>query len=133
MGAQCSPADRPGSAAGERSLENVASRPRLDSLSSVEEDDYDTLADIDYDKNVIRTKVRAVPVHCHAVLCSGHCPHPASPSSNTSAWPTWPARTSGCCGRNTRSTSGEWGAAGGLGMCPGSASPTAPGWWRGRW
>ncbi|XP_059344210.1 SID1 transmembrane family member 2 isoform X5 [Ammospiza nelsoni] len=41
---------------GERSLENVASRPRLDSLSSVEEDDYDTLADIDYDKNVIRTK-----------------------------------------------------------------------------
>ncbi|XP_067166234.1 SID1 transmembrane family member 2 isoform X3 [Apteryx mantelli] len=41
---------------GERSLENVASRPRLDSLSSVEEDDYDTLADVDYDKNVIRTK-----------------------------------------------------------------------------
>ncbi|XP_054503387.2 SID1 transmembrane family member 2 isoform X2 [Agelaius phoeniceus] len=41
---------------GERSLENVTSRPRLDSLSSVEEDDYDTLADIDYDKNVIRTK-----------------------------------------------------------------------------
>uniref|UniRef100_A0A8C5J2L8 SID1 transmembrane family member 2 n=1 Tax=Junco hyemalis TaxID=40217 RepID=A0A8C5J2L8_JUNHY len=40
----------------ERSLENVAGRPRLDSLSSVEEDDYDTLADIDYDKNVIRTK-----------------------------------------------------------------------------
>uniref|UniRef100_A0A8C3UQQ0 SID1 transmembrane family member 2 n=1 Tax=Catharus ustulatus TaxID=91951 RepID=A0A8C3UQQ0_CATUS len=50
-------ADDPGPAAGERSLENVASRPRLDSLSSVEEDDYDTLADIDYDKNVIRTKV----------------------------------------------------------------------------
>nr|XP_054503385.1 SID1 transmembrane family member 2 isoform X2 [Agelaius phoeniceus] len=46
---------------GERSLENVASRPRLDSLSSVEEDDYDTLADIDYDKNVIRTKVRVPP------------------------------------------------------------------------
>ncbi|NXU18242.1 SIDT2 protein, partial [Pardalotus punctatus] len=44
-------------AMGERSLENVAGRPRLDSLSSVEEDDYDTLADIDYDKNVIRTKV----------------------------------------------------------------------------
>ncbi|NXH78472.1 SIDT2 protein, partial [Hydrobates tethys] len=43
-------------ARGERSLENVAGRPRLDSLSSVEEDDYDTLADIDYDKNVIRTK-----------------------------------------------------------------------------
>lgn len=46
---------------GERSLENVAGRPRLDSLSSVEEDDYDTLADIDYDKNVIRTKVRPSP------------------------------------------------------------------------
>ncbi|NXN36136.1 SIDT2 protein, partial [Rhinoptilus africanus] len=45
----------------ERSLENVAGRPRLDSLSSVEEDDYDTLADIDYDKNVIRTKVRRAP------------------------------------------------------------------------
>ncbi|XP_054078913.1 SID1 transmembrane family member 2 isoform X8 [Rissa tridactyla] len=43
-------------AMGERSLENVAGRPRLDSLSSIEEDDYDTLADIDYDKNVIRTK-----------------------------------------------------------------------------
>ncbi|XP_069732488.1 SID1 transmembrane family member 2 isoform X2 [Phaenicophaeus curvirostris] len=43
-------------AMGQRSLENVAGRPRLDSLSSVEEDDYDTLADIDYDKNVIRTK-----------------------------------------------------------------------------
>ncbi|XP_019398638.1 PREDICTED: SID1 transmembrane family member 2 isoform X3 [Crocodylus porosus] len=40
----------------ERSLDNVAGRPRLDSLSSVEEDDYDTLADIDSDKNVIRTK-----------------------------------------------------------------------------
>ncbi|XP_075765832.1 SID1 transmembrane family member 2 isoform X2 [Pelodiscus sinensis] len=40
----------------ERSLQNVSSRPRLDSLSSVEEDDYDTLADIESDKNVIRTK-----------------------------------------------------------------------------
>ncbi|XP_071654960.1 SID1 transmembrane family member 2 isoform X5 [Patagioenas fasciata] len=49
-------ADVPYGYAGERSLENVAGRPRLDSLSSVEEDDYDTLADIDYDKNVIRTK-----------------------------------------------------------------------------
>ncbi|NXT33204.1 SIDT2 protein, partial [Pelecanoides urinatrix] len=43
-------------AMGERLLENVTGRPRLDSLSSVEEDDYDTLADINYDKNVIRTK-----------------------------------------------------------------------------
>ncbi|KAM9217078.1 SID1 transmembrane family member 2 isoform 3-T3 [Leptosomus discolor] len=49
-------ADVPYGYVGERSLENVAGRPRLDSLSSVEEDDYDTLADIDYDKNVIRTK-----------------------------------------------------------------------------
>ncbi|XP_029429178.1 SID1 transmembrane family member 2 isoform X2 [Rhinatrema bivittatum] len=40
----------------DRSLENLASRARLDSLSSVEEDDYDTLADIDSDKNIIRTK-----------------------------------------------------------------------------
>ncbi|XP_076214638.1 SID1 transmembrane family member 2 isoform X3 [Aptenodytes patagonicus] len=49
-------AEVPYSYAGERLLENVAGRPRLDSLSSIEEDDYDTLADIDYDKNVIRTK-----------------------------------------------------------------------------
>ncbi|KAM9299343.1 SID1 transmembrane family member 2 [Gastrophryne carolinensis] len=40
----------------EKSLENLVSRPRLDSLSSVEEDDYDTLTDIESDKNVIRTK-----------------------------------------------------------------------------
>ncbi|XP_039185725.1 SID1 transmembrane family member 2 isoform X5 [Crotalus tigris] len=40
----------------DRSLENLVGRPRLDSLSSVEEDDYDTLADIESDKNVIRTK-----------------------------------------------------------------------------
>ncbi|XP_043532556.1 SID1 transmembrane family member 2 isoform X4 [Chiloscyllium plagiosum] len=39
----------------ERPLDNVT-RPRLDSLSSIEEDEYDTLADIDSDKNVIRTK-----------------------------------------------------------------------------
>uniref|UniRef100_A0A8C8SDL7 SID1 transmembrane family member 2 n=1 Tax=Pelusios castaneus TaxID=367368 RepID=A0A8C8SDL7_9SAUR len=47
----------PPCALADRSLENMASRPRLDSLSSVEEDDYDTLADIESDKNVIRTKV----------------------------------------------------------------------------
>lgn len=41
----------------DKSLENLASRPRLESLSSVEEDDYDTLTDIESDKNVIRTKV----------------------------------------------------------------------------
>ncbi|XP_075438296.1 SID1 transmembrane family member 2-like, partial [Ascaphus truei] len=40
----------------DRSLENLASRPRLESLSSVEEDDYDTLTDIESDKNIIRTK-----------------------------------------------------------------------------
>lgn len=109
-------ADGPGSAAGERSLENVAGRPRLDSLSSVEEDDYDTLADIDYDKNVIRTKVRPTPrpPPPRRLLPRrlGRAPPPAFPSSNTSAWPTWPARTSGCCGRSTRSTSGEWGQRG---------------------
>ncbi|XP_040281911.1 SID1 transmembrane family member 2 isoform X2 [Bufo bufo] len=41
----------------DKSLENVVvPRPRLESLSSVEEDDYDTLTDIESDKNVIRTK-----------------------------------------------------------------------------
>uniref|UniRef100_A0A672M9N4 SID1 transmembrane family member 2 n=1 Tax=Sinocyclocheilus grahami TaxID=75366 RepID=A0A672M9N4_SINGR len=39
----------------ERSLESVG-RSRHESLSSVEEDDYDTLADIDSDKNIVRTK-----------------------------------------------------------------------------
>nr|QEL51162.1 SID1 transmembrane family member 2 [Ctenopharyngodon idella] len=39
----------------DRSLESVA-RSRQESLSSVEEDDYDTLADIDSDKNIVRTK-----------------------------------------------------------------------------
>ncbi|XP_075184453.1 SID1 transmembrane family member 2 isoform X4 [Anomaloglossus baeobatrachus] len=40
----------------DKSLENMVPRPRLESLSSVEEDDYDTLTDIESDKNVIRTK-----------------------------------------------------------------------------
>uniref|UniRef100_A0A8C1ZRK3 SID1 transmembrane family, member 2 n=1 Tax=Cyprinus carpio TaxID=7962 RepID=A0A8C1ZRK3_CYPCA len=40
----------------DRSLESVA-RSRQESLSSVEEDDYDTLVDIDSDKNIVRTKV----------------------------------------------------------------------------
>ncbi|XP_041090879.1 SID1 transmembrane family member 2 isoform X4 [Polyodon spathula] len=40
----------------ERSLDSMAGRMRQESLSSVEEDEYDTLADIDSDKNVIRTK-----------------------------------------------------------------------------
>uniref|UniRef100_A0AAY4E9T0 SID1 transmembrane family member 2 n=1 Tax=Denticeps clupeoides TaxID=299321 RepID=A0AAY4E9T0_9TELE len=39
----------------ERSSE-CAGRSRQESLSSVEEDDYDTLADIDSDKNIVRTK-----------------------------------------------------------------------------
>ncbi|XP_067364097.1 SID1 transmembrane family member 2 isoform X2 [Channa argus] len=39
----------------ERSLESVG-RTRLESLSSVEEDDYDTLDDINSDKNIVRTK-----------------------------------------------------------------------------
>uniref|UniRef100_A0AAQ4P9B3 SID1 transmembrane family, member 2 n=1 Tax=Gasterosteus aculeatus aculeatus TaxID=481459 RepID=A0AAQ4P9B3_GASAC len=39
----------------ERSLDSVG-RSRLESLSSVEEDDYDTLDDIDSDKNIVRTK-----------------------------------------------------------------------------
>ncbi|XP_053095751.1 SID1 transmembrane family member 2 isoform X2 [Pangasianodon hypophthalmus] len=39
----------------ERSLDTVG-RCRQESLSSVDEDDYDTLADIDSDKNIVRTK-----------------------------------------------------------------------------
>ncbi|KAL6116446.1 sidt2 [Pungitius sinensis] len=39
----------------ERSLDSIG-RSRLESLSSVEEDDYDTLDDIDSDKNIVRTK-----------------------------------------------------------------------------
>ncbi|KAM8768916.1 SID1 transmembrane family member 2 isoform 2-T2 [Acanthopagrus schlegelii] len=39
----------------ERSLDSVG-RSRQESLSSVEEDDYDTLEDIDSDKNIVRTK-----------------------------------------------------------------------------
>ncbi|XP_069555663.1 SID1 transmembrane family member 2 isoform X2 [Brachyistius frenatus] len=39
----------------ERSLESVG-RSRHESLSSVEEDDYDTLDDINSDKNIVRTK-----------------------------------------------------------------------------
>lgn len=61
--------------AGERLLENVAGRPRLDSLSSVEEDDYDTLADIDYDKNVIRTKVPPALPPCPTLPCPPAAPH----------------------------------------------------------
>uniref|UniRef100_A0A8C5AIM0 SID1 transmembrane family member 2 n=1 Tax=Gadus morhua TaxID=8049 RepID=A0A8C5AIM0_GADMO len=38
-----------------RTLDSVG-RSRAESLSSVEEDDYDTLADIDSDKNIVRTK-----------------------------------------------------------------------------
>uniref|UniRef100_A0AAR2JTP6 SID1 transmembrane family member 2 n=1 Tax=Pygocentrus nattereri TaxID=42514 RepID=A0AAR2JTP6_PYGNA len=38
-----------------RSMDTVG-RCRQESLSSVEEDDYDTLADIDSDKNIVRTK-----------------------------------------------------------------------------
>lgn len=40
----------------DRSLDSVG-RSRQESLSSVEEDDYDTLDDIDSDKNIVRTKV----------------------------------------------------------------------------
>uniref|UniRef100_A0A672ZYI7 SID1 transmembrane family, member 2 n=1 Tax=Sphaeramia orbicularis TaxID=375764 RepID=A0A672ZYI7_9TELE len=39
----------------ERTLDSVG-RSRQESLSSVEEDDYDTLDDIDSDKNIVRTK-----------------------------------------------------------------------------
>uniref|UniRef100_A0A671S134 SID1 transmembrane family member 2 n=1 Tax=Sinocyclocheilus anshuiensis TaxID=1608454 RepID=A0A671S134_9TELE len=48
-------ADNGSTLSSERSLESVG-RSRHESLSSVEEDDYDTLADIDSDKNIVRTK-----------------------------------------------------------------------------
>jgi hypothetical protein len=51
----------------DRSFDAVGPRPRLDSMSSVEEDDYDTLTDIDSDKNVIRTKVRHIALPCPAL------------------------------------------------------------------
>lgn len=41
----------------EQTLDSVG-RSRQESLSSIEEDDYDTLDDIDSDKNIVRTKVR---------------------------------------------------------------------------
>lgn len=47
----------------ERSLESVA-RSRQESLSSIEEDDYDTLDDIHSDKNIVRTKVRENNFSC---------------------------------------------------------------------
>lgn len=40
----------------EQTLDSVG-RSRQESLSSIEEDDYDTLDDIDSDKNIVRTKV----------------------------------------------------------------------------
>lgn len=43
----------------ERTLDSVG-RSRQESLSSVEEDDYDTLEDINSDKNIVRTKVHLV-------------------------------------------------------------------------
>lgn len=44
-------------------------------MSSVEEDDYDTLTDIDSDKNVIRTKVcYPHPTPAHRVLALGGSP-----------------------------------------------------------
>uniref|UniRef100_A0A3Q4FZK2 SID1 transmembrane family, member 2 n=1 Tax=Neolamprologus brichardi TaxID=32507 RepID=A0A3Q4FZK2_NEOBR len=46
-----------------RSLESVA-RSRQESLSSIEEDDYDTLDDIHSDKNIVRTKVRENHFSC---------------------------------------------------------------------
>lgn len=50
----------------DRPLDPVGTRPRLDSMSSVEEEDYDTLTDIESDKNVIRTKVS------HSKVCHSH-------------------------------------------------------------
>uniref|UniRef100_A0A3B3D4M0 SID1 transmembrane family, member 2 n=1 Tax=Oryzias melastigma TaxID=30732 RepID=A0A3B3D4M0_ORYME len=43
----------------ERSLDSIA-RSRQESLSSVEEEEYDTLDDINSDKNIVRTKVSSI-------------------------------------------------------------------------
>jgi len=55
----------------DRSLESVG-RSRQESLSSVEEDDYDTLADIDSDKNIVRTKVLDL-LKTHSCYCVCVC------------------------------------------------------------
>lgn len=66
----------------ERSLDPEGTRPRLDSMSSVEEDDYDTLTDIDSDKNVIRTKVCTMQAHGRASQGrETQCPGPSVPPS----------------------------------------------------
>uniref|UniRef100_A0A7N6AXH6 SID1 transmembrane family, member 2 n=1 Tax=Anabas testudineus TaxID=64144 RepID=A0A7N6AXH6_ANATE len=59
---------------------NHVGRSRQESLSSVEEDDYDTLDDIDSDKNIVRTKVCftftlecTLLVFCKAQNKKSHC------------------------------------------------------------
>ncbi|CDQ99504.1 unnamed protein product, partial [Oncorhynchus mykiss] len=56
----------------ERSLESVAGRSRQESLSSIEEDDYDTLADIDSDKNIVCLIPPPFPLYL------SYIPHPSS-------------------------------------------------------
>ncbi|XP_035768106.1 SID1 transmembrane family member 2 [Neolamprologus brichardi] len=56
----------------ERSLESVA-RSRQESLSSIEEDDYDTLDDIHSDKNIVRTKVRENHFSCLRMIAGFIC------------------------------------------------------------
>ncbi|XP_061639131.1 SID1 transmembrane family member 2 isoform X5 [Phyllopteryx taeniolatus] len=47
----------------ERSVWKNVGRSRQESLSSIEEDDYDTLDDINSDKNIVRTKECGIPKH----------------------------------------------------------------------
>lgn len=119
----------------ERSLDSVG-RSRQESLSSVEEDDYDTLDDIDSDKNIVRTKVRLISTlentsffffymfytfFCKCFFfprlvifeCLSICTQWQSVIilfscyRNICVYLTWPAKTRGSSARNIKSTSGE--------------------------
>lgn len=103
----------------ERSLDSIG-RSRQESLSSVEEDDYDTLDDIDSDKNIIRTKVHLVFFtlcfahslgilwiqKIHNLACNDAQMFPFY-YRNFFVCLTWPAKTRESLARSTKYISGE--------------------------